>query len=255
MQSAALLQSPAVPDAFSYVATGTQFLPVSGHVTDRLFSTYRASARSLLPLVPAPFSLDVHRGFGFVSVCAVEILGMGIVGAPRFLRFDSREFLYRIAVRLGGQSTFLTLRSDVSSRALAVLGGSFSHYRPHLGNVRLAREGSVVRLDATTRDGSGDAALEVDTAAPASGHGSVFTDHEEATEFLLGMKFSADARAGRARVQPIEHGPWHPRFVDATRARFAFLERLERDLGTSLVYDSTLAARDIPQTWKAAYWA
>jgi hypothetical protein len=255
MQSAALLRLPAVTDAFSYGASGTQFLPVSGHVTDRLFLTYRASARALLPLVPAPFSLDVYRGFGFVSVCAVEILRMGIAGAPRFLRFDNREFLYRIAVRLGGESTFLTLRSDVSSRALAILGRHFSHYRPRLGNVRLAREGSIVRLDATTRDGSGDAELEVDTAAPASERTSVFADHEEATDFLLGMKFSADARAGRARVQPIEHGPWHPRFVDAARARFAFLERLERDLGTSFVYDSTLAARDIPQTWKAASWA
>jgi uncharacterized protein YqjF (DUF2071 family) len=255
MQSVATFHAPVVRDVFSYGRSGTQFLPVSGHVTDRLFVTYRADARRLLPLVPPPFTLDVHQGFGFVSVCAVEILGMGILGTPRCLRFDNREFLYRLAVRLQGESTFVTLRSDVSSPVLAVLGRYFSHYRPHLAKVRLSRQGALFRLESATDEGPGDAVLEVDTRQAATAHTSVFADHTEATEFLLGMKFSADAHRGRARVQPIEHGPWQPHFVDARRARFAFVESLERRLGTSFEYDGTLAAQNIPQTWSAARWA
>lgn len=230
-------------------------MPVTGHVTDRLFVTYRADPRALSALVPAPFTLDTHAGFGFLSVCAVEILGMGIAGTPRFLRFDNREFLYRLAVRYRGESTFVTLRSDVSSRALALLGRYFSHYRPRRAGVRLFRAGDGVRIDCVTPDGAGDAVLDVDTGGEAPAEGSVFGSAEAATRFLLGMRFSADAVRGRVRIQPIDHSPWFPRFVPARIARFEFVNELERALGTSFTHDSTLATRDIDQIWRAARWA
>lgn len=252
MQSVALLAPPDRP-LFSWAKSGTQFLPVSGHVTDRLFVTYRADARALCELVPAPFTLDTHEGYGFLSVCAVEIVGMGIWGTPRWLHFDNREFLYRLAVRYRGESTFITLRSDVSSRALAVLGRYFSHYRPQRAGVRLLRAGDSVRMECVTRDGTGDAVLEVDTGESAPSR-SIFKSSDQASRFLLGMSFSADAVRGRVRIQPIEHSPWFPRFVPARIARFAFVNELERSLGTRFTFDSALAARDIDQTWKAARW-
>src|SRR5689334_4220779 len=127
MPSAVSFESPVA--RLPLPASGTQWLPVSGFITDRLFVTFRGESRRLLPLVPEPFQLDVRDGFGFVSVCAVEILGMTIASSP--FRFDNREFLYRVAVRLSDEPTFLTLRSDVSSRTLAILGRHFSHYRPN----------------------------------------------------------------------------------------------------------------------------
>ena len=254
MQAIEAFESATFPRAFLWPASGTQFLPVSGRITDRLLVTYRASAAQLAALVPPPFRLDVHGGSGFLSVCAVEILGMGIAGTPRALRFDNREFLYRVAVRYQGEPTFLTLRSDVSSRALAFLGRHFSHYRPRLGSVQLLRERKRVRIECASSDGSGDAVIDVDSEAPITNHSSVFSDSEQATAFLLGMTFSADAVDGRVRVQPIEHSPWKPRFVQARVARFAFLEQLERTLGVSFSYDCTLATRDIRQIWKAARW-
>ena len=62
-----------------------------------------------------------------------------------------------------------------------------------------------VRMECLSRDGSGDAVLDVDTAAEAPANGSVFGSAEEATRFLLGMRFSADSVRGRVRVQPIDH--------------------------------------------------
>ena len=238
---------------FPLQAGGTQFLPVSGTLTDRLLITYRGDAERLAELVPEPFEIDEHRGYGFLSVCAVEIAGMGIHGTPGFLRFENREFLYRIGVRFRGEPTFLTLRSDVSSRALSLLGRYFSHYRPHLGRVWLFRDGERLRVESTTQGGDGDGVVEVDLGA-RPGRGSVFADDAHAAEFLLGMNFSADVVRGRVRVQPIDHGPWEPRFVETKVARFAFVNELERRLGTSLTLDGTLAVRNVPHVWRAARW-
>jgi hypothetical protein len=231
----------------------TQFLPVSGTLTDRFLVTYRAKASRLAALVPAPFELDTHRGYGFLSVCAVEIARMGIVGTPGFLRFDNREFLYRLGVRLRGEPTFLTLRSDVSSRALAFLGHYFSHYRPRLGRIWLLRRGERLRMEGTTPTGDGDGVVEVDLESRPPRE-SVFSDDDEAAAFLLGMKFSSDVVRGRVRVQPIEHAAWQPRFVDTRAARFQYIETLERRLGVEFELDGTLAVRNVPHVWKAARW-
>jgi hypothetical protein len=54
------------------------------------------------------------------------------------------------------------------------------------------------------------------------------------------------------RVQAIDHDPWGARFVAVEEARFAFLDRFQREHGVALVYDDTLAMHDIKQVWRAA---
>jgi hypothetical protein len=95
-----------------------------------------------------------------------------------------------------------------------------------------------------------DASLE---EAPAASR-TVFISASDAADWLLGMKYSADAVRGRVRVQPIEHDPWRARFVRVQRARFAFLERLEEQLGCRFELDCVLATHGIRQLWKAARW-
>jgi len=240
-------------NALSLARGGTQFLPVSGTLTDRLLVTYRAAAQSLAPLVPAPFQLDTRARYGFLSVCAVEIADMGIAFSPRFLRWQNREFLYRLQVRLGNVGTFITLRSDVTSRALALLGRHFSHYRPHLAQIELRRTGSRLFFGGTTPGGIADATVEVDWDAVPS-QSSVFASDAEAAGHLLGMRFSADSVAGRVRLQEITHGPWRPRRVATVTARFAFVERLGQQLGVRFELDNTLAVQNVPHVWRAAQW-
>jgi hypothetical protein len=230
---------------------GHQWLPVSARVVERYLVTFRAPAAKLVALVPAPMSLDVYRGQGFVSVCALELARMGIAGTPSWLRFDNREFLYRIGVRFRGEPTFLTLRSDVSARPLAWLGRRFSHYRPHLGSFTLDRAGGF-HLACRSLDGLGDARLELEPDG-GSMAGSLFPDAGSAARFLLGMRFSADARGGKVRVQPIEHEPWGARPARVRGWRFAFLEALEKQVG-ALTLDHCLGMRDLRQTWRAARW-
>jgi hypothetical protein len=234
---------------FTFAPGGTQFLSVSGTLTDRLLVTFRAEAQKLRALVPAPFELDTFAGYGFLSVCAVEIAGMGFSGTPRFMRWQNREFLYRLGVRLHGQATFITLRSDVSSALLALLGRHFSHYRPKFARIELVRDAERLRMTA----GDGNAEVEVDLAARPH-QGSVFGDEAQAADFLLGQKFSADVTRGRVRVQPIEHAAWRPRFVATRLARFQLVELLGKRLGANFELDSTLAVHDVPHVWKAARW-
>ncbi|MFZ5889440.1 MAG: DUF2071 domain-containing protein [Myxococcota bacterium] len=234
---------------------GHQWLPVTGYIPYRFLVSYRAPAASLQRLVPEGFTLDTHQGFGFVSVCALEVQSMGVVGAPSWLRFDNREFLYRLAVRLNGEATFLTLRSDVSSRALARLGRHFSHYRPVLSLFSTRSQAAFQRLECVSSDGLGDAVLEAELATAFRPRDSVFASTAEASAFLLGMNFSSDRRPdGRIQVQYIEHSAWNAAWADVRVARFAFLQQMRQSLGLELRYDHTLGMRGIRQLWKAATW-
>ena len=237
-------------------AARRQWLAVDGFVTDRFLVNYRAPAARLAPLVPAPFTLDTYGDHGFVSVCVLEVRGMGIVALPRALRFHNLEVLYRVGVRFQGQPSFITLRSDTSSRALAFLGGCFSHYRLGWAQIQLSRASGRFLLEARTRGGTADARLDVDASQTrARSPGSVFATAEAADRQLLGMSFSVDpGRRGRLLLQPIEHSPWQARFVEPRELSFGFLERLSRTHSIPLEYDSTLAMRDIHQTWHAARW-
>jgi hypothetical protein len=239
---------------FQLSASGTQWAAVSGTVSNRFLVSYRMGEEALSRLVPAPFTLDTYQGYGFLSVCAVEILRMGLVELPAIFRFDNREFLYRLGVRYQGRATFITLRSDVSSPALAVLGRYFSHYRPQLAKVSLQRHPGGVKLACSSRDGRGDGLLDAELEPLSGPHDSLFSDASAASEFLLGMPFSADVQNGRVRAQPIDHDPFDPRFVRARHARFEFLENLGAALGARFHYDSTLASSNIRQTWRAARW-
>lgn len=237
-------------------AAGTQWLPVSARIPYRFLVTYRAPAAALLPLVPGPFTLDTHAGWGFVSVCALHLTAMGVCGAPAFLRFDNHEFLFRLAVRFRGEPTFLTLQSDVSSRALAWLGRHFSHYRPRRAEFAVWQNGPRRRLECTSADHAADAVLDVELGARKVEQGSVFQDAETACRFLLGMGFSADVTPeGRVRVQDIDHSPWNAAFAEVHAARFRRLDVLSAALGCALELDHALGMTGIEQTWRAARWA
>jgi uncharacterized protein YqjF (DUF2071 family) len=235
---------------------GHQWLPVSAHIRERYLVTYRAPAERLAALVPAPLTIDARDGFGFVSVCALEIDDMGIVGLPRGLRFENRELLYRVGVRVDGRPSFFTLRSDVSSRALAFLGRRFSHYRLRLGDLPPRRDVTGrLQLICKSGDGRADACFEAAPAPCPAPRGSLFASADEATRFLLGMTFSVDVAArGRVRVQDIEHDPWRACFAEPSQRRFDFIDHLGRALGTRLDYDHTLAMTDLRQIWRAARW-
>jgi hypothetical protein len=72
---------------------------------------------------------------------------------------------------------------------------------------------------------------------------------------MLGMRFSVDVRPdGRVRGQPIDHDPWGARFATPARRHFAYVDALARRIGAPLVYDHTLAMRDLRQLWRAARW-
>jgi hypothetical protein len=231
-----------------------QWLDVDGFITDRLLITYRAPAATLRGLVPAAFELDEWCGHGFVSVCALEVHEMGLCGAPSVLRFENRELLYRLGVRYRGQATFITLRSDTGSKALALLGSAFSHYGLRHAAVQLTRGERSFEMTCSDNEGRGTARavarLEPTEREPAS----VFADSSHAAEQLIGMSFSVGARGGRVLMQPIEHEPWQPRFVPLAQANFAYLRALEQRHGFRLEYDNTLHVQNVRQIWRAARW-
>jgi hypothetical protein len=177
---------------------------------------------------------------------------MGVPGTPSLLRFHNLEFLYRVAVRLHDEPTFLTLRSDVSAWPLWLLGGRFSHYRPRRAHLQLLREGQRFTLRCRSIDGLGDAELRADLGSEAPAlPGSAFPSAQAAADFLLGMKRSAGVHSGAVQTQDIDHSPWQARLLARVQARFAFLDHLGAALSTQFQEDCTLHMTDIRQTWRA----
>jgi uncharacterized protein YqjF (DUF2071 family) len=245
---------PGAAPPFALEPAGWQWLPVSAHIRERYLVTFRAPAAAVARLVPAPLTVDSFRGHGFVSVCALQMDDMGLAGAPSWLRWRNLELLYRVGVRVAGAPSFLTLRSDVSARPLALLGRYFSHYRPHLARMNCAHPDGRFRLVCRSGDGAADAEFEV-AADDARELDASFSDAAQAAAFMLGMRFSVDVRAGgRVRAQDIDHDPWGARFATPSRRRFAFIDTLSPTIGAPLVYDHTLAMRDLDQVWRAARW-
>jgi hypothetical protein len=242
--------------AFALERAGWQWLPVSAHIRERYLVTFRAPAEAVARLVPAPLAVDSFRGQAFVSVCVLDMARMGLAGTPAWLRWENLELLYRVGVRVGDAPSFLTLRSDVSARPLAILGRYFSHYRPHLADIECTHRDDRFRMICRSSNGNGAGDADFETTPGGAGEldGS-FADAQQAAAFMLGMRFSVDVRAGgRVRAQEIDHDPWGARFATPTRRRFAFIESLSRAIGAPLVYDHTLVMRDLRQTWRAARW-
>ena len=229
---------------------------MDGFVTDRFLVNYRAPADRLAPLVPAPFTLDTYGGYGFLSAGVVAVRDMGIAGLPRAFRFHNLQVLYRLGVRFRGEPSFVTLRSDTSSRALACLGSCFSHYRVRAAHIQLSRARGRFTLEARSRDSLADARFDVVPAQATSASAtSVFRSAQAADRQILGMAFTVDpGRGGRVLVQPIEHTPWQGRFVEPHEAHFGFLDWLAHTYSVPLEYDSTLVVQGIHQSWRAAHW-
>jgi hypothetical protein len=228
-------------------------LPVSACIPWRFVVNFRADPRRLRSLVPAPLLLDEHAGDGIVSACVLSIERMGVVGAPRLLRFSTLEILYRVAVRVPRSDgselrSFLTLRSEVSAWAMAALGRRWSHFRPRLAAMRALRGETSIHLACRDRDGhisALHAPLERHIEPPPT---SRFGSLAAAVDFVLGVPgaVSVDAH-GRVRFQDIEHPPWDAGFTEPSERRFA----LDADGRLGLRYDSTLLVMEQKQTWKS----
>jgi hypothetical protein len=247
-----------VGSRFELGEAGGLGLATTGFIPDGFLASYRAPPELLSRWVPEPFEVSTLGGEGFVSVLAFEVQRLGVLHAPEMLRLDSLGLLYSIGVRLPfrgeWQPTFLTLRLDVSSRALVFLGRRFTHYRPRQALFDLAHEpGRRWKIGCLSPDGDGDGVL----AAELNRHrpdcpSSRFLSAAHASDFLLGMEFSAAVRPnGRVQLQPIDHAPWEANFVELSERRFAFLERIERWLGTELEFDSALHLQNLSPLWRA----
>lgn len=225
-----------------------QPLPMTARIPWRYVVNYRVAPERARHLVPVPLELDLHEGDALISVCALAIERLGVAFTPRFLRFSTLEMLYRLAVRHGGIRSFVTLKSDVSSRAMAALGSHFSHFRPRLAAMAAAETATSRRLTCRDRDGRTSVFAAARATLAGRPETSRFPSLDEAVEFILGVPgaMSVDAR-GRVRFQKIDHPPWQAAFAAPEEHSFAF----DGADALGLVYDSTLLITEQTQTWRA----
>lgn len=71
---------------------------IRGLIRRRLLINYRVEAKVARRLVPAPFRLKLHGGYGIASICLIRLEQIRPVFIPRFFGLSSENAAHRIAV-------------------------------------------------------------------------------------------------------------------------------------------------------------
>ena len=232
---------PALARAAAAVAAG-----IGAHPRALPGDLPRAGRRGWRALVPAPLTdRRAARGQGFVSVCALDIDDMGIVGlAVAGCASTNRELLYRVGrprrrravvlhaaqrrQRAGAGAAGPVSRTTGSASAQVSAAARDGRFRL---DVPVARRRRRRRLRGGARRGRRRRRTR---CSPTP---------RRPARFLLGMRFSVDVRARRAGARAGRSTTTRGARASSTptRRRFDFLEALgTRDRRARCVYDHTL---------------
>lgn len=236
-----------------------------GRIDHCVLLSMRVEADAVRDLVPRGLRLLTKRdertgqthAFWNIVLCHIE--RMRPRWAPRALGMSYHHAAIRLMVeaddssppgRSGVQGLYF-LRSDADRGLICGPGNLASDFRFHRARVERAREGSAERWTVRSRDGGGDAECVVVDGPGTLAACSPFASVEEAREFLkyrpMGLAPSAEGRRVRLAEVFRDETDWDERPIRVERARFVFLERLNR--GNPVVEAATRVA-PIEYCWR-----
>mgnify|MGYP001793625581 CR=1 FL=1 len=211
-----------------------------GRIDECLLLSYRVASEAVEHLVPKPLELVTHKGFAFFNIVVCHIDRMRPRGVPAWGGVSYHHVAYRLMVRAqrGDGTAFrglYFLRSDADSGLVSLGGNLASEFRFNVAEVSLGMHDGVVSAAVRSRDGVGDASLEVDTGcSPELREDSIFETMELARSVLkyapMGLAPRGDRRVALAEVFRDELD-WDERVVGVSDARWAFFDSIGESLG------------------------
>lgn len=188
---------------------------------DRVIAVSFAFPEEVLrPLVPEPLEVDLHGGFGFVTVALVWTKGLRPAAFPPMLGQDFFLAGYRIFTRLRDEDGrrlrgLRILRSETDKKRMVLSGNLLTHYRYR--RVTLETSDSRVRTWLPGGRETLDLSFDLTSEPQSPPEGSPFADLRAARNFAGPMPFTFDAEpGGRFVVIEGKRQEWSPRPVAVT---------------------------------------
>jgi hypothetical protein len=137
---------------------------------------------------------------------------------------------------------------------MVTMGNLLSFFGFHDARIISGRSGGMHHLDLATAAADHaniHASFDLARARRAAPDGSVFGSLTEAQAFLVELYAAFHPQPGKGAVSTvrIERGAWNIRFVDAPRARFAFMDGSAAFPAGSTRLDSVMFVEDIDYYW------
>jgi uncharacterized protein YqjF (DUF2071 family) len=208
-------------------------IPVVAHFDQVLAVSYALPAPVLAPLLPPGLELDVHDGWGFLTIALVQTRRLRPASAPRWLGRDFFLSGYRVFARFRDpkgrtRRGLRILRSDTDRRLMAWAGNLFTHYNYRLARVRIEERDGRLAIAVDT-GGEADLDLVADLAGEAAGlpPGSPFRTVHDARRFAGPLPWTFDYEAETRSIVMIRgvRPVWEPRPVRVEVRRATFFDR------------------------------
>ncbi|TWT36826.1 hypothetical protein KOR34_17710 [Posidoniimonas corsicana] len=238
--------------------------PVSVHsFTNKRFTVnFRAPIDQVRKLLHAAIEPDEipSTGLGMFGMCACDfwVNRLGWLPIPRI---RNNDMLFRVSARIrkGGRShrAFYTIGSNSSSRLLGFLGQRFSHFRKRVSDFQRVDNGAEYSLQCIDPDplARGQLCAEMDSVSKERPETTVFSDIQDATEFVFNVDGSCGYSFAKDRLsfQPIDYPEWDMYFCHGCTYRFPLLDHLVQSLGIDAEFDSVLFMQNTRQTWCSSW--
>ncbi len=211
-------------------------IPLRTRFAHSLVLTYAFPTRVLRPLLTPGLELDTYQAqgqeYGFAAVALVDLRALRPPFVPRALGTDQLMTGYRLFTRFttpGGRTMrgLRILRSDTSSRVLAIGGNVLTRYHYQRARLGCRTAGGRLEFAVRSRDATADLLVAADLEGTAElPEGSPFASPRDARRFAgpLPYTFEYEPRDDTVTVVKAFRTRWEPSPVAVEVRRLTFFE-------------------------------
>lgn len=228
---------------------------IHGVIRRRMLITFRVEPEVLSRLLPAPFRLKLHRGYGIASICLIRLEQIRPALVPRFCGVSSENAAHRIAVvwdkPTGGQGEGVFIpRRDTNSWLNQTTGGRIFPGKQNKACFAVTDDGSRISMSIRAQDGTMAIDLEAREAEslPVT---SCFASLEEASSFFEAgsVGFSATSDCCRFDGMQLESQGWCARPLGIERLETSFFDDRAVFPAGCIALDHAIVMRNLCHTW------
>jgi hypothetical protein len=227
---------------------------IHGLIRRRLLINYRVDADVASRLLPAPFRLQLHRGYGIASICIIRLEQIRPGFFPRFLGFSSDNVAHRIAVAWdqpsGEQNGVFIQRRDTNSWINHYTGGRIFPGEQNMANFAVTDSESQVTMSIRARDGR--MAIELNAReAESLPTTSCFDSLADSSSFFQtgSVGYSVTSDCCRFDGMRLESHGWDVRPLAMERLKSSFFSDETNFPEGSVVFDHALIMRNLGHEW------
>jgi Uncharacterized conserved protein (COG2071) len=228
---------------------------IHGLIRRRLLINYLVEADVGSRLLPKPFRLKLHRGYGIASICIIRLEQIRPGFLPRFLGCSSENVAHRIAVIWDqpsgeqGDGVFI-LRRDTNSWINHYAGGRIFPGEQKMANFAVTDSESLVTMSIRARDGRMAIDLSASEAAslPSS---SCFDSLANSSSFFQAgsVGYSVTRDCCRFDGMRLESHGWDVRPLTMERLESSFFDDETNFPEGSVIFDHALIMRNLRHEW------